>query len=359
MAPGHLGWDGGSIAALSGLTPDWSVERVRGRLDDRWSERLLGFWAANGALGEAEGRGRLPEVVCALTGPAGEIAGASSVYAADVPLVGGRRFWVFRSFVLPVAAGAVPGLIAATFAALEEEFDPAGGGPIGLCLLLGAAEAARRPEAEWTDPRMVHAGYLEDGRQVRIGYFTGAAIAPLAGSGRAPGGDLDRGPRIERFSEQDVVDARAVADFWIREGALDPAEAHRRVAEVLLVAVGGDGEIAGVTTAYLRHSARLRMPMWHFRGYVGVAHRRSMTGLRLGVRGREALSGDFTSGRDTRASGIVYEVENEDLKRAFPRAHWTTMDCLFIGENEYGDHVRVHYFPGARAPGPESAQGST
>jgi hypothetical protein len=28
-------------------------------------------------------------------------------------------------------------------------------------------------------------------------------------------------------------------------------------------------------------------------------------------------------------------------------------DFTFIGENDRGDHVRVHYFPGAEAPGPQ------
>jgi hypothetical protein len=27
-------------------------------------------------------------------------------------------------------------------------------------------------------------------------------------------------------------------------------------------------------------------------------------------------------------------------------------DFLFIGENRYGAHVRVHYFPGVTAPDP-------
>ena len=52
-----------------------------------------------------------------------------------------------------------------------------GSGPVGLCLLISDPEVMRRrPEAVWPGVGMMYAGYLEDGRQVRIGYFEGARI---------------------------------------------------------------------------------------------------------------------------------------------------------------------------------------
>ena len=56
-------------------------------------------------------------------------------------------------------------------------FDVAGGGPIGLCLLEGDREAMRsRPQAVWPGTEMLYAGRLEDGTNVRVRYFDGAAI---------------------------------------------------------------------------------------------------------------------------------------------------------------------------------------
>ena len=152
---------------------DATTEIVRGHVDE-WSERLLAFWTGNGVLSEAQGRERLPQVVAVLLDADGEIAGVSSVYEADVPLIGNRRFWIYRNFLLPRAADGWPQLVGATFDALQAGFDPAG--PIGLCLALTPDEAARRPEAVWDDPPMLYAGYLADGRQVRIGYFQGATV---------------------------------------------------------------------------------------------------------------------------------------------------------------------------------------
>jgi hypothetical protein len=138
---------------------------------------VLRFWSEHGALGEEEARRRLPEVVCVLLDGAGEVAGVSSVFAAGVPLIGNRRFWVLRRFVAPAAAPAADLLIGAVYAALEAEFEPAAGGPLGVCVLLAPHEAARRPAAVWDDPPLLYAGYLDDGRQVRIGWFDGAKVA--------------------------------------------------------------------------------------------------------------------------------------------------------------------------------------
>ncbi|MDX6659147.1 MAG: hypothetical protein QOH62_3940 [Solirubrobacteraceae bacterium] len=153
-----------------------TIDVVRGRLDDATSDELLAFWAADGALGESEARARLPEVVCVLRGPDGAIAGACSVFAADVALIGGRRFWIYRSLLPGEARDQAFAMIDAAFATLDAEFDGAAGAPIGLCAFLDERERKLRPEAEWPDPRMIYTGYLPDGRQVRIAYFEGAKI---------------------------------------------------------------------------------------------------------------------------------------------------------------------------------------
>jgi hypothetical protein len=108
----------------------------------------------------------------------GEVAGVSSVYPAQVDLIGGRRFWIYRNLLRSDLGDRFPDMIRETFNALEAEFDGAPGSPIGLCVLIAdPEERRRRPQVEWQDPRMIYAGYLDDGRQVRIAYFEGAEIA--------------------------------------------------------------------------------------------------------------------------------------------------------------------------------------
>ncbi len=164
--------------------------------------------------------------------------------------------------------------------------------------------------------------------------------------------DLSQGPPIFVFSEQDAVDADAVVDFWLREDAMPDEVARQRVEDLHVVAVE-EGEVVAVTTTALAYHEQLRMPMWAYRGFVGAAHRLTAIGLRMAIMGRDDLERRFVADEDTRGAGIIYEVQVEGLRRAYPEARWPRLDFTYIGDNELGDHVRVHYFPGALAPPPQ------
>jgi hypothetical protein len=154
---------------------DWTIVVARGRLDWQEAEEIVTFWTSSGRLGEAAARARLPEVVCLLRDKDGAVAGVNSVYETELPLVGGRRFWIYRAADEGIPAATRDGMLTAAFDALLAEFDPAG--PVGLCVLVeDRAERRRRPEAVWHEPRMFYAGYLDDGRQVRVAYFPEARI---------------------------------------------------------------------------------------------------------------------------------------------------------------------------------------
>jgi hypothetical protein len=47
------------------------------------------------------------------------------------------------------------------------------------------------------------------------------------------------------------------------------------------------------------------------------------------------------------------------MRMYYNRAVWLPAEFTFISENERGDHVRIHYFAGARAPGPGGAASQT
>lgn len=158
--------------------------------------------------------------------------------------------------------------------------------------------------------------------------------------------------RIDLFAEQQAVDEKAVIDFWAREGAVIGEGAERRVHEVLLIATHTDGELVGVSSAYLMRNLQLGMDLWHYRAFVARDHRLSNIAVNLGVIGRDHLERRFVTGQDTRAAGMIFEIENEGVKRRHNTAVLPATDFVFIGENARGDHVRVRYFPGALAPEP-------
>ena len=121
---------------------------------------------------------------------------------------------------------------------------------------------------------------------------------------------------------------------------------------MLLVAIDEVDGVVGVSSAYPQRNPQLRMDLWYYRAFVASGHRNISLAVLLALRGRDHLQERFLSGRDTRGAGIIYEVENEGLKRDADQALWLPTLVTFIGENERGDHVRVRYFPGALAPEP-------
>jgi hypothetical protein len=343
---------------------------VRGRLSDERSEQLMRFWSDQAGLDDATARRRLSEVVCVLLDADGEIAGVNSAFPRDVRLIGGRKFWIYRRFLLPDASNAEDAMINAAFNALEDEYERGAGGPIGLCLLVAdPAEIQRHREAIWPETELIFAGYRQDGQQVRIRYFEDAIVgpglpnSPTLSEMRKIEFPLEERYRVEPLDEVDEVTHDDVVALWEREGVVPEDEARRRVQEVLLVAIERDEGLVGVSTAYIQRNPQLRMDLWHFRVFVAGAHRNSNLAAQLSLHARDLLQERFVSGEDVRAPGMMYEVENPGLMRYFNSAMWMSEQgrspaiTYFIGENEYGHHVRVRYFPGTMVPGLEVGGG--
>lgn len=154
-----------------------AIEVWRSRIGNDREVELLRFWLDRGALDEQTARQRLPQVVCVLRGIDGGIAGVNTVYPERIAMVGGRRFWVYRSLLPAAPPDATWRMVKAAFDALELEFEGEGGEPVGLCRLVGdRTEITHNPEAVWPESGLLYAGYLDDGRQVRIRYFEDGRI---------------------------------------------------------------------------------------------------------------------------------------------------------------------------------------
>jgi hypothetical protein len=329
-----------------------AIEIVRGRLEPAVADELVAFWSEQGALTEAAARQRLAEVVCVLRDGDGRIAGVNSAFADRVDTIAGRRFWIYRSFLRPDRGDDWPGMVDAAFAALDEEFRATGEGPIGLCVpIRDRREMMRRPDAVWPGTSFLYAGYSPAGAQLRVAYFEGALIGP--GKDASMGDPaLEPGYRIELFAEQDEVSEEDVLALWASEGVVPAEEARRRVLEVLLVGIHERDGLVGIASAYLQRNPQLDMHLWYYRAFVAEAHRMGNVAVQLALQGRDLLQERFVSGADARGAGVLYEVENQGLKSYFNQALWFPTLLTFIGETARGAHVRVRYFPGAKAPDP-------
>ena len=165
--------------------------------------------------------------------------------------------------------------------------------------------------------------------------------------------DLSPDYTIEPFAESDFGD-RDVLELWERERVFVPEGPEKRLPEVLLVG-SHEGELIGVSSAYLKRNEQLGMTLWHFRVFVAGDHRWGNLAARLASGARDHVGRRFASGEDRRGQGMVFEVENEGLKRNKNLAVWRHTDFVFFGvRKEDGAHLRVFYFPGALAPDPPS-----
>jgi hypothetical protein len=336
------------------------VEVVRGDLGDERADQVLDFWSRQGAYREEAAREQLPSVVSVAVDDDGEIVGVDQVEEATAPLVG-RTFWIYRRLLTEYSDDLAFAMFNAAFEALAEEFEVGGGGPIGLCVVVEDRETMeRRPEAIWPETELIFAGYLPDDRQVRIRYFWGATVGPGAQSSPnidqmvAREYEMREQFRIEPLGEGGPVTDDDVIGLWTSEGVVAEDVARRRIDQVRLVAVAGDGQVAGISSVYLDRNPRLRMDLWHYRTFVASGYRHSSLAAQLLFRNLEELEKRFISGEDTRGPGILFHLENPEVMKGLNTAVWPLTGYTFIGDNPLGAHIRVRYFEGARVPPPQA-----
>ena len=349
----------GTVRPMTNLVGGGRIEIVRGREGGELADRILEFWRSHGALEGEAARERLGEVVCVLLDESGNVAGVNSVHEEAFPLIGNRRFWVYRAFLPDDAGEAHAEMFHGAFQLLEDEYHADRSGPIGFSVFVSSPEEMRaRPEAIWPETDLFYAGTLDDGRQIRLRYFWVAEIGP--GLPNSPDLDetaaaeypLEEGYVVEPFASSDRATPDDILAMWKREGAIAEEEARRRVHQVQMVGLGPEGDVAGVSTAYLQRNQQLRMDLWYYRTFVARPHRYSNVAAQLIFRTSDLIEDRHVRGEDTRAQGLLFELENPGMRSYFNRALWLPANYLFIAEGPQGAHVRVRYFPDARAPLP-------
>jgi hypothetical protein len=162
---------------------------------------------------------------------------------------------------------------------------------------------------------------------------------------------IDERYRAEPYTADPEV-ADAILELWAREGVVPEDEAQRRVHETLNVVMDRDEGVVALSTAYSERSAQLDLDLWYFRTFVSTPHRNTHIATQLTMHNRDLLESRFTSGEDTRAAGVCFELENQGMRKYINTAIWQPVDFIFVGDNEQGVPVRVHYFPGAQVPLP-------
>jgi hypothetical protein len=148
-----------------------------------------------------------------------------------------------------------------------------------------------------------------------------------------------------------------VVEFWRAHHALPPGvDPLQRVQQVVAVAKGAGGRIAGVISAYKSAHAFLAQPTHSVRAFVAPEARRHRLSLDLTDYAKRLLEArNALLPAPERTLGLLGVMEAEGYKTGpfGAKAVWTT-GMTFIGRDQHGSHVRVNYFDGAELIGPES-----
>lgn len=133
--------------------------------------------------------------------------------------------------------------------------------------------------------------------------------------------------------------------MWVGEGVLAPEQAKRRVDEVVVVARGPDGALAGVSTAYVERPAGLPVAYWHYRTFVRPAHRAAWAlPQALFARALDALRAHE---HPERPRGLLAAVENPRLMLESAREEIARLGLTRLGSDAAGRDVWCLNFDGS------------
>ncbi len=137
--------------------------------------------------------------------------------------------------------------------------------------------------------------------------------------------------------------------FWLENKAMvDAGKAAGRAAQVVCIARGEDGKLAGVSTAYPRIVPLLRQPMYYYRNYLSKDYRGKELSIPFLQKSREVLQEYCLAMPKPLCIGIILSIENQRLAAHYNSAHWPRTGFTFIGYSADGHQLRVSYFDGVR-----------
>lgn len=120
-----------------------------------------------------------------------------------------------------------------------------------------------------------------------------------------------------------------------------------RADQAVCVVRGEDGALCGVATATVKVLPRLRQPMYYYRMFFSPLLRGHQQFLPVFQAAKRVLQ-DYNAGLDKPESlGLLLELENGKLGKAYPHAHEPAFDAIFIGYSPRGLQLRVSYFEDA------------
>ena len=139
-----------------------------------------------------------------------------------------------------------------------------------------------------------------------------------------------------------------VAKLWTESARLSPAEAERRLNELVLIARDKSGNAIGVSTAVKTFFPQIHNYVYTYRCFIHPEFRAPALDTQMIVRTKNHLAEISRLEISNKCIGIMVIVQNEIIKAQWKQAVWLGADMIYVGNTPEGHPIRVGYFKGAR-----------
>jgi hypothetical protein len=139
-----------------------------------------------------------------------------------------------------------------------------------------------------------------------------------------------------------------VVTMWIQHAGLEPAEAHRRIKELVLVLTDKSGQVLGVSTVVKTHVPQLQNYVYLYRCFIIPGFRAPALDTQMIVRTKNYLENVSKNETEKKCVGIMIVIQNETIKKNWRQGVWPGADMIYMGNTPEGHHLRIGYFKGAR-----------
>ena len=135
--------------------------------------------------------------------------------------------------------------------------------------------------------------------------------------------------------------------FWHHNKVVGQ-DAAGRAQQAVCIARDEHGAVCGVATAQVKVLPRLLQPMYYYRMFFASGLRGRRQFVPFFRHARQILQ-EYNAGLAKPESlGLLLELENIKIGKAYPHAYEADFDATFIGYSPRGLQLRVSYFEGAR-----------
>lgn len=149
--------------------------------------------------------------------------------------------------------------------------------------------------------------------------------------------------------------AEELVAFWTDNKAIeDEAKARNRTQQAVCTLRDDGGALVGVATAMVKVLPRLRQPTYYFRIFLAPSVRgRGREAFLPMVQQSKRTLHEYNKGlKQPESLGLLFELENGKLGKAYPHAYEPIFEATFIGYSPRGMQLHVSYFSDAMLQAP-------